>query len=191
MRFQFHDALLPSCFPVGVEQLYGAEHIKLPGHEELDSHVPRQRGNIVLNRPLVDLFEKLLGGLLLLRGQLRRHVGLGRGRGLHPAAAAARPTERARERGEPGAAGRRFRVSVPQQPEAGSRMVGPAGAGRPRRPRTPLLSPAGKALTTVALFGAEILFYFLLSFPRTPPPLPEKKKGAGEDLIANRDLKRK
>lgn len=51
-------------YSVGVEQLYGAEHIKLPGHEELDSHIPREGGNIVLNCPLVNLFKKLLGGLL-------------------------------------------------------------------------------------------------------------------------------
>lgn len=62
----------PSCsrpgpsratYPIGVEQLYGAEHIKLPSHEELDGHVPRERGNVVLNCPLVNLFKKLLGGL--------------------------------------------------------------------------------------------------------------------------------
>ena len=72
--------------------------------------------------------------LLLLRGQLRRHVGLGRGRGLHPATAAAaaapaRRTEVARERGEPGAVGLRFRVPAPQQPGAGSRIARPAGPG--------------------------------------------------------------
>lgn len=133
--------------------------------------------------------------LLLLRGQLRRHVGLGRGRGLHPAAAA-RQTERSRERGEPGAAGRRFRVSAPQQPEAGSRMVGPAGPGGrgDRERRFCLLEEKLSQLS--ALFGAEILFYFLRSFPRTPPPLPENKtnkqnQAAGEELTVKRDLKRK
>lgn len=58
--------------------------------------------------------------LLLLRGQLRRHVGLGRGRGLHPAAAAP-PTERARERGEPGAAAAASaspRLSSPRLPRS-------------------------------------------------------------------------
>ena len=59
----------PATYPVGVEQLYGTEHIKLPGHEELDSHIPRERGNIVLNCPLVNLFKKLLGGLFDKKGK--------------------------------------------------------------------------------------------------------------------------
>lgn len=52
-----------ATYSVGVEQLYGPDHIELPGHEELDSHIPRERGNVVLNCPLVNLFKKLLGGL--------------------------------------------------------------------------------------------------------------------------------
>lgn len=129
--------------------------------------------------------------LLLLRGQLRRHVGLGRGRGLHPAAAA-RPTERARERREPGAAGRRFRVSVPQQPEAGSRMVGPAGPGARggRERRSCLLK---EKLSQLSLSPGGNPFFSSLLSPHSPssPGKKKKKKGAGEELIANRDLKRK
>jgi hypothetical protein len=46
-----------------VEQLYSTEHIKLSGHEELDSHIPGEWRNIILYCPLVDLFKKLLGSL--------------------------------------------------------------------------------------------------------------------------------
>ena len=52
-----------ATYSVGVKQLYGAEHIKFSGHEELDSHIPGEGGNVVLNCPLVNLFKKLLGGL--------------------------------------------------------------------------------------------------------------------------------
>lgn len=105
-----------------------------------------------------------------------------------------RPADRTR----PGARGAgSSRPPLPRLRASAARgWLAHAGAGGAGRPRTPLLSPQGKALTTVALFRAEILFYFLRSFPRTPPPLPEKKqnkqnRGAGEELTAERDFKRK
>jgi len=94
MRLQLHDALLQPCllragsrrdsqhghpnpttgypaplaYPVGVEELDGPQDVKLAGHEELDSHVPGERGHIVLARPLVDLLQELLGRLRERRG---------------------------------------------------------------------------------------------------------------------------
>lgn len=114
--------------------------------------------------------------LLLLRGQLRRHVGLGRGRGLHPtAAAAARRTEVARERGEPGAVGLRFRVPAPQQPGAGSRMAGPAGP-RARGGRKRRFCFLKKKLSELSLSsGRKSFFIFFVPF-LTLPHLSRKKK---------------
>lgn len=51
------------AYPVGVEELDGPQDVKLAGHEELDGHVPGERGHIVLARPLVDLLQELLGCL--------------------------------------------------------------------------------------------------------------------------------
>lgn len=53
----------PPTYPVGVEELNGSQDVELAGHEELDGHVPGERGHIVLACPLVDLFQELLGGL--------------------------------------------------------------------------------------------------------------------------------
>lgn len=50
-------------YPVGVEELDGPQDVELAGHEELDSHIPGERGHIVLACPLVDLLQELLGGL--------------------------------------------------------------------------------------------------------------------------------
>lgn len=46
-----------------MKQFNGSEDIKLPGHEKFDSNVPGKRRHIVLSSPLVNLFQKLLGGL--------------------------------------------------------------------------------------------------------------------------------
>lgn len=50
----------PLAYPVGVEELDGPQDVELAGHEELDSHIPGERGHIVLACPLVDLLQELL-----------------------------------------------------------------------------------------------------------------------------------
>lgn len=46
-----------------MEELDGPQDVELAGHEELDSHIPGERGHIVLACPLVDLLQELLGCL--------------------------------------------------------------------------------------------------------------------------------
>lgn len=64
----------PLSYPVGVKELDGPQDVELAGHEELDGHIPGERGHIVLARPLVDLLQKLLGCLWERRG-VRSEMG--------------------------------------------------------------------------------------------------------------------
>lgn len=126
--------------------------------------------------------------LLLLRGQLRRHVGPGRGRGLHPPATAAGRTELARERGSPArsaSASASPRLSSPGQARAWWGRPGP-GARSSRKRRFCFFK---KNLSELPLSSGRKSFFILFAPFLTLPLISWGRKSAGEELTAARDLK--
>lgn len=121
--------------------------------------------------------------LLLLRGQRRRHVGLGRGRRLHPAAAAA-AARRAELAGSVGSAARPASAPESRASAAGRRLAHGRARGA-RRPQTP--PPAKQQPRPAAPLGAEALPGFPRPSPCTSPALPGAEGGsAGQGLGVRR-----